>query len=461
MKRGTQWPRATLLALCAALPACPTRVTPQSDAALEASSDAEISDVFQDESHPSLDVTLTVALGPFVPESAGEGWSVLAQSSTGSRVEASTNSEGRATLSLDARQAPWDLTVARVGYLAVSIMDVREGFSSTVYTQRMIARRESQRPRAINATFRNAADTSVVSLVSRSLINSELAHEPDWTLEQMDDVRVGIGPQRFWAIEWRSDGSGFPLRPLRAVRLDEVPADRPGPLNFDVDLSTATVMPAESTVQVELPSTGIVTRESVRLGAPTRVQFAFVDEVGARYASYSVGSVSAEYVRSANGPTITIAHLAGELSPVTGSVTYPSADGAQSFELQLWPTGTGGASTLRVPPVERVSASGSTLSEARFEAAASGYHPGFAVLGGDGQSVGWVGFSQGGRAIARRALPALPTGFSLAAHLLTDNARLIATLTHRAVNDAAPWEPGATRTLDVEVDSAFITIPSQ
>jgi hypothetical protein len=146
---------------------------------------------------------------------------------------------------------------------------------------------------------------------------------------------------------------------------------------------------------------------------------------------------------------------------VTGSVTYPSSDGAQSFELQLWPTGSGGASTLRVAPVERVSVSGATLSEVRFEAAAIGYQPGFAVLGGDGQSVGWVGFSQGGRAIARRPLPALPTGFSLAAHLLTDTARVIATLTHRAVNDTAPWEPGATRTLDVEVDSAFITIPSQ
>lgn len=436
------------------------RVTPQGDASLESSTDAEIPDVSQDESHPSLDVSLRVALGPFLPESVGEGFSILAQSSTGARVEGTTDAEGRASLSLDATLAPWDITVARVGYLAVSILDVREGFSSTVYTQRLIARRESQRPRAINATFRNAAATSVVSLVSRSLVNSELAHEPDWTLEQQDDARAGIGPQRFWAIEWRSDGSGFPLRPLRAVRMDEVPEDRPGPLNFDVDMSTANVMPTESTVQVELPTTGIVNRQTVRLGSPVRVQFAYVDEVGARYASYSVGSVSAEYIRSANGPTITIAHLAGELNPVTGSVTYAS-DGVFNFEVQLWPTVMGGASTLQVAPVERVSMSGASLSAVRFEAAATGYHPGFAVLGGDGQAVGWVGFSQGARAIDRRALPPLPTGFSLAAHLLTDNARVIATLTHRRDSSAAPWEPGALRTLDVEVDSAFTTIATQ
>jgi hypothetical protein len=450
-----------LLALSTIVPACATRVTPQSDAALEASTDVARSDVSQDESRLTLNVTLTVALGPFVPERAGEGWSVVAHSSTGSRVEASTDREGRVTLSLDATQTPWDLTIARVGYLAVSIMNIREGFSSTVYTQRLIDRRESQRPRAIHATFRNAADTSVVSLFSRSLINIDFAHEPDWTLEQMDDVREGIGPQRFWAIEWRSDGSGFPLRPLRAVRLDEVPAERPGPLEFDVDLSTATVMPAESTVQVELPNTGLVTRESVRLGAPTRVQFAFVNEVGAHYASYPVGSVSAEYVRSAHGPTITIAHLAGELNPVKASVTYPSRDDAQRFELQLWPTVSGGASTLQVPPVERVSVSGTTLRDVRIEAAASDYHPGFAVFGGDGQSVGWIGFSQGARAIERRALPALPTGFALAEHLRTNDARVIATLTHRTANDTAPWEPGAMRTLDVEVDSTFIIIPAQ
>jgi hypothetical protein len=55
----------------------------------------------------------------------------------------------------------------------------------------------------------------------------------------------------------------------------------------------------------------------------------------------------------------------------------------------------------------------------------------------------------------------LPTGFALAEHLRTNDARVIATLTHRTANDTAPWEPGAMRTLDVEVDSTFIIIPAQ
>lgn len=451
--RIQRWQGALLATLATALVHCPSSVRPTEDSALPDSAVVEDAQVIAN----PLVVELRVALGPFVPEAPAQGFSVLARGAGDQRIEQQTDAEGRVRFSLDRAAAPWDITVARAGYLAVSILDVREPVDSVVYTHLTVDRREAQRPREVTARFRNADESSVASLFSRSLVNSEFGHSPDWSIEQRDDARTSTMAQRFWAIEWRSDGSGFPLRPLRAVQLEDVPSARPGPLSFDVDFNSATIAAAESVVQVELPSTGLVTRDSVRRGGPSRVQFAHVDEEGARYPSFPVGTASADYVRSASGPTITVAHLRGALTPVTASVTYASADDS-SFELQLWPTVSGGSSSLRVPSVTSIQATGATVADARFEARAEGYQPGFAVLGPDGQSVVWAGFSQGQRAIERRALPATPAGFSLRDHVRADTARLIATLAHRTNDSAAPWEPGAQRTLDVEVDSAFVTI---
>jgi hypothetical protein len=443
----------TALALaCASLAGCGARLTPSN-------TDASALDVapLDGALNPlPFRLTVRVVLGPFVPAERGSNFSVVATNRAGMTLRSTTDSEGVANIDTPIGSGPWDVTVARVGFLAVSILDVTANLDARVYTEALTERRQSVAPRALTARFRNAADTSVASLFSRALANSEYASAPDWTLEQHDDRRPGVPGARFYAIEWLSDGSGFPLRPLRAVQLDTVSASQPGPIAFDVDFSRSTLMATESTVQVELPSEGLVTRETVRRGAPSRVQFPFVYEHGASFGSYPVGTVSADYPRSATGPIITIAHFTGELLPDSAGITYGS-DTANPLEIQLWPRDLARLGRLTVPPVRQLSITGSTIDTVEVTADAAEYTPGFAVLGADGQSVGWVGYAYNNQPITRRKLPTLPEGFSLRAHFNGATARVIATLTHRG-GSQSPWEPDAMRTMNIEVDSSFVTL---
>jgi hypothetical protein len=445
----------TVLALvCASLTGCGARLTPSN-------TDAGALDVEPSDSALNplpFRLTVRVVLGPFVPAERGSNFSVVATNRAGRTLRSTTDSEGVASIDTPADSVgPWDVTVARVGFLAVSILDVTANLDARVYTEALTERRQSVAPRALTARFRNAADTSVASLFSRALANSEYASAPDWTLEQHDDRRPGVPGARFYAIEWLSDGSGFPLRPLRAAQLDTVSASQPGPIAFDVDFSRSTLMATESTVQVELPSEGLVTRETVRRGAPSRVQFPFVYEHGASFGSYPVGTVSADYPRSAMGPIITIAHFTGELLPDSAGITYGS-DTANPLEIQLWPRDLARLGRLTVPPVRQLSTTGSTIDTVEVTADAAEYTPGFAVLGADGQSVGWVGYAHNNQPITRRKLPTLPEGFSLRAHFNGATARVIATLTHRGDSAQSPWEPDAMRTMNIEVDSPFVTL---
>jgi hypothetical protein len=419
-----------------------------------------------DEQAPPETLTTTlsvrVVLGPFRPSEPGSGFIVLVQGPTGAVARGVTDGEGRLSMDVPSDSGPWDMTVARPGFLLVSLLsmtsEARAPISATVYTQALTERRQALAPRVITAHFTGAAQRSVASVWSRSLVDSEYASDPDWTLTQHDDRRPGLGALRVWAIEWLSDGDQFPLRPLRAKLLATVPPEQAGPLDFSVDFSRPDAQSVQSTLQVSLPTMGVLTRDTIRRGAPSRVQFAFTHEDGAWYPSYAVGTITADYVRDAVGPTITVAHFANELRPDGAEVTYAS-NAPSEIELQIWPRNFTDGSTIAVPVVQSLATSGPSLDRVEIEAVGSDYAPGFSVFGNDGQIAGWVGFSVNNSAISRRVLPRLPPEIVLRQHFRGSSVRVVSTLTRRTDRAVQPWEPGGSRAFDLEADSAFVTVP--
>lgn len=457
MTLAIRWPAALLAMACAG---CPSQVSPSGDASPDATDVVDASTL--DAAQP-FEVVLHVAQGPFIPTAPGEAFRVLAVGASGASVEADTDAQGIARLRLDPAGAPWDLTVSRTGYLIVSLLGVRSALDTTVYTEPFVEGRLARQRHTIDVHFRNVGATNVASIFCHTLLGIEYAMGPEGALTLHYDVRPGIERYRFWAIEWVSDDSGFPLRPLRALELPPVLAMNAGDLRFDVDMNNATITPVRSTLQVELPTTGLVTRESVRRGYPSMVQYPFVYELGAMQPGFPVGAGAAEYVRDAPGPLATFVHLGSVLPPEGAVFTYTSEPAmGPGPEISIWPRSFGPNETLTVPEVQALSSAGTTLTDATVETQAPGYDAaGFAVYGADGQSPAWVGWQLEGTRIARRTLPRLPSTVMLRAHFGGPMARVVSTLERRNANTPRPWEPGGARALTVQVGSAptLVSVP--
>ncbi|MBX7191125.1 MAG: carboxypeptidase-like regulatory domain-containing protein [Sandaracinaceae bacterium] len=288
-----------------------------------------------------------------------------AGASCGLGFEETTGSDGVVTFMVDPALGPWSITAARVGYAAISVVDVLGfDFAGDVRLDPITTFSDESYPVSGTLSPVHATSTYVVDTYDFETVTG--ARE-SWSSLQY--VESPPSPLRFVALEL--DGAG------RALDVAVTPeTTRPRAPVTDVALSFGGATPREHAVHVRLPSTGPLSAVT-----PAYFQPQHVLPTG----SYAV--VGSVVVSSSTPSEIVFAVRDFDAFPM--NFLYTSSM-APTFQLNVFRSGPNADATITIGALTSLELVGASLDGAVVTAAATGWgYVGLHIGETDSQAPRW------------------------------------------------------------------------
>jgi hypothetical protein len=378
-------------------------------------------DVALEAAVPPTTLDITVVLWPRTPGVPAVGAFGRAEAEDGGFVEGTVGADGHLRLTLVPGQR-YDVTLARAGYVALSLLGVRPPFQTTV---RMQPQDASLRPADAAVRTRVVRYAGRRDPANRVVVEggfSDTMHQPDRS-ELVVESWPGAPTLALTAIEF--DGA-LGTRPLNAWRASDVSRD------LDADLMVAFPARPQSPMTwaslLEFPSVGLVTGAMPIAVTRTLVMQRKYTASGDRPAR--VGAMQLETPTNRLPARMIVTAFDGALRPerVIGVLRVgPPIVGQSTYEVTVATRPPFAGLAIAVPPVQdlttRFSAAGLTDTRGtRMTADTSGWHrAAFALSSGPdrGAALRWEGFAVDATPWRNRALPNLPSGVAIRSVLPT------------------------------------------
>lgn len=252
-------------------------------------------------------LTVRVELGPFAPPTPGTDCRGRAVNGRGDVVDAVSDAAGVLRFAADPAAGPWDITVARVGYTALSIVGVVGAVDAPVYlAARGDPARDDLSMHFVAGMVTGQRPTSRVQVVGDWLDVSGAS--PSYRAR----FRAFAGAPPLQVIALELDGAGQLLGAAASTPTPRTAAD----VSLDIALPAAPAVVQRATTRVALPTTGVVTAAGLQIGAVdvSRQSQLLVER------SVSVGTGDASVDAAGAAATWTARYVDGELAPASSSL---------------------------------------------------------------------------------------------------------------------------------------------
>ncbi|MDB4931003.1 MAG: hypothetical protein JWM10_3487 [Myxococcaceae bacterium] len=352
---------------------------------------------------------IRVLLGPPRALTPGAGFAVRAENAAGQVFERTTGADGVVALGVAQADGPWDVTVARAGCLAVSILGLTGDFDGNVHS-------ECGPPEPLPREHAHTLFIGVAGFPELALANAPTLCLPGFLQgDTPDRVRVdfehrpGVPPGELWAVQFETMARG--ARPLNIARF-------PAPPLPDRDVTATIALPdppvpvVRSRVTVEFPTEGLLTARSAGQTGGSASVYRLVPFNGDLH-TCPVGRALWTAPDAAGHGTLTIDAFAAPFAPEAASVAFDDApDAAVSGGVQVRDL-TDGA-VVRLAPVRALRVNAASPAGVSFSVDAPGYSSASfrAFVTAPNIHGAWVGYAAPGASLDGRRLPHLPTGIS-------------------------------------------------
>jgi hypothetical protein len=370
-------------------------------------------------------------------------FAVRAESASGVVLDRVTGQDGRVDPALDGIEGAWDLTIARAGCTAVSILGITGALTGDVLVG-CPASPELSPAHTILTTVDGVTDYTLGwNFCPGAYLDTAGPHVI---------FREGQGPLEIWAIQTDSNARGAHLLNFgRSAPITLGSSD----LAATIPMHSPAAAVLHATVRVQLPSTGLLLPEHVRDAVAYERLWRGGDDDLALSGSCSVGEAlwtppDASGVGSWAFETFDVEGTA----PTTASIPISINDASATIGGELAVHTFTDGDTVVVATVTELPEVLDDPSGPRLRGSADGFdHLAFyaGVIGIEIHG-SWIGYTFDGAAIDR-ALPSLPSAVSLADLAVPvygpapTSATLRVSTCGLRMHAGAPWQPGALRDL--------------
>ena len=393
----------------------------------------------------TVDLAVQVVHGPR-PVAALMGVHVRAVGASDVAVEAVTGSDGVAHVLVPRTGGPWDVTAAREGYGAISVLGLRGPPTGPLRLDPLAADSVSG-PFPVSGVIRGRASTEDTVQVDGFLFETTTGR--GGFLSNFYG-RPGL-PLALTAIE--ADAAGNLVNAVRTA-----PVARPsGVLALDVQLPATPPPVLRSTLTIEFPASGTPHGGGYSPALGVRVQQDGPPEYENTYVLVGLGAVTSR------GESIVVAtqSFGGELRPDAMIVGLESP--SESLRVNVVAHEFTGTPRVRVGGVRALAVTGTTAADVAFTVDADGYDTALLIVGArGGESPAWRCFTADGSAVTSRRLPDLPTGITPESVGLRGDLWALAQVVRMHPGAGAPWTSipllAPVSSYDLEVGGTFTNI---
>lgn len=350
-----------------------------------------------------------VLVGPRFPLTPGAGFAVRAENAAGQVFERTAGADGVVPLGVAREDGPWDLTVARAGCRAVSILGVAGDFDGDVYSE-CAAAPPPPRETAHTLFVRVEGFPDLSTDLDVCLPGSTSSGTPDRIRVDFAD-RPGTSPGDVWVVRFESGARD--ARPRNIARL-AVPSLHGRNTTVTVSLPTPPVPVVRSRVAVQFPTEGLLTGESAERSSgygPVYRQVRFYGEA----TSCHVGAGLWTPPDASGRGTFAFETFGPPFEPDSAGILLGFNGGNVAVQGGVRVRRVTDGDVVQVPPVWVLRAEADPPANVRFRVDAPDYGIASfqAVPTGPNIHGEWVGYMAHGATLDGRRLPQLPTTVSL------------------------------------------------
>lgn len=377
----------------------------------------------------TVELTLDVIEHGDVIPTPGAGVSVRIDGK-GASVETRTNERGHAAATLDAATGPWEVTVARADFHAVSIIDVTGPIRQPLhlYPQTWALPSTDEISVSMSGAIRGRTDSSTQVHLEAPAVGTVAL----WETKYSATVSAAPDTEQLRILVTERDASvdpnvGGPILNALWLNIPWTGAD----LIADIDFPAPPRHSSPMTMVIEAPTTGAVIAAGFTATADRarRVESNF---------AFNVGGTEIIPDPNVEGRFMwTIDALAGDMAPTVVATSLHDDSGERLVYVRAVPDE---GAVIDVPPAKQLDAVGAEIDSLSLSWEASAYsRVGASVRNTDGRGGAWFVYSSGNRKLIAHAWPRLPSDVSLADVGLAEGELQLNVFALSIAGDVEPW----------------------
>jgi hypothetical protein len=378
------------------------------------------------------------------------GVAVRVENGQGGYLEGTTDSSGKASIKVDLAKGPFDVTVAKAGVGAASVLDVKAAADLTkkIWLPKPLAKQSFSIAGAINGK-KDPANLVMIDApwFETAFVKANTATYSARHLYVTDDpTDVTLA-----AIEVDANKNA-----VNAVLMPGVKRTQ-GAMTADVTFPSTPATVTTSNLKINVPSTGAVTGADITTvgatGFPNYSNAIVLKTAGKSAVYVGLGLVTKPVANVAN---LKLQTFGGGLTP---DVAYADMNSGTVFLRAYFRTFTDGAQQT-IPPVQKLEATGTSLADATVTFDQTGYDYAIGSLyDGTAQESPWVLYFTG-TSITAHKVPRLPSSVDITS--ITQASDLVLSVTvvksskkPKDFSDVSGYAADATASSGGQVTAAF------
>ncbi len=379
------------------------------------------------------------------------GVAVRVENGAGGYLEGTTDAQGKASIKVDLAKGPFDVTVAKAGVGAASVLDVKAAADLTrkIWLPKPLAKTSYSIAGAINGK-KDPANVVMIDApwFETAFVKANTATYSARHLYVADDpTDVTLA-----AIEVDANKNA-----VNAVMMPGVKRSQ-GAMTADVTFPSVAVAPTVANLKINVPSTGIITGADIttvgQTGFPTYSNSVVLKTAGKSAVYVGLGLVTKPVANVANFKLQT---FGGGLAP---ELAYADMNNGQGLFLRAYFHTLTDGTQQTIPPVQKLEAGGASLADATITFDQTGYDYALgSIYDGDAQESPWVLYFTGATLTGHK-VPHLPSTVDLSSITQATDVVLSVTIVKSAkkpkdYSDVSGYSADATASAGGQVSAAF------
>lgn len=379
------------------------------------------------------------------------GVEVRLENGAGGFLEATTDSSGKATVKADAAKGPFDVTVAKTGVGAASVLDVKSPADLTkkIWLPVPLTQKSYSMAGALNGKKSPANDVLIDAPWFETVFP-----KPNATTYGSRHIYVDADPTDVLvaAIEIDSTKTAVNAVMMPAVKRTQ------SAMTVDVTFPSVAVTPTIANLKINVPSTGVITGADIttvgQSGFPAYSNGIVLKLAGKSAVYVGLGVITKPVANVAN---FKIQTFGGGLTP---DLAYADMNNGAGIGLRAFFHTLADATAITIPPVTKLEATGTSLADATVTFDTTGYDYVVGSLYDDAAKESpWVLYATGSSLTAHK-IPHLPSKVQLSS--LTSASDLILGITliksakkPKDYSDVGGYSADASASSGAQVTAAF------